>query len=141
MSRKTNEEKRKQLGMPFGTAAGQLRKSLLFQYVKLAKGAICFHCNKPIDTIEEFSIEHKIPWLHSGNARKLFFDLNNIAFSHLFCNLSEGYRHTQNHPSTRHYQPLCRCKKCVQLEKGRKKKMKQHGVNIRGKYTYQRKNK
>jgi len=38
----------------------------------------------PIDSVEELSIEHKIPWLN--NSSELFWDLDNIAFSHLICN-------------------------------------------------------
>lgn len=46
---------------------------------------ICFRCNKEINR-ETFSIEHKIAWLDSSNPKELFFDLNNIAFSHVSCN-------------------------------------------------------
>lgn len=38
--------------------------------------------------MDELSIEHKTPWLDSEDPKALFFDLNNIAFSHLSCNVS-----------------------------------------------------
>jgi hypothetical protein len=45
---------------------------------------ICFKCAKEIVTVDELSIEHKEPW--EGRSAELFWDLNNIAFSHLRCN-------------------------------------------------------
>lgn len=35
---------------------------------------------------DNFSIEHKIPWLDSDDPVDLFFNLENIDFSHLLCN-------------------------------------------------------
>lgn len=35
-------------------------------------------------TIDTFSIEHKEPWLH--NSPELFWDLENITYSHKKCN-------------------------------------------------------
>ena len=49
---------------------------------------ICFQCKQPITTVETFSIEHKLPWLHSPNPSQMYFDLENIAFSHLRCNIA-----------------------------------------------------
>lgn len=79
-----NLNKNKQLGMPYGTATAKLRKQLLFKYVTLSGDNTCFKCNIDIDKIEEFTIEHKSPWLHENT--DLFWDLNNIAFSHRACN-------------------------------------------------------
>ncbi|MBP7540882.1 MAG: hypothetical protein KA802_13235 [Saprospiraceae bacterium] len=41
-------------------------------------------------TRETFSIEHKVSWLNSNNPVELYFDLNNISFSHLSCNISDA---------------------------------------------------
>ncbi len=82
-----NERKDNQLGISHGTAANKLRKLLLFKYVTLCNDNKCFRCGKIIDNIDNFSIEHKEPWLDSKNPAKLFFDLNNIAFSHVKCNI------------------------------------------------------
>ena len=73
-----------ELGIPYGTACGKLRKQLLFEYAKRCDEDKCFKCGVRIETVEEFSIEHKLPWLHIDP--DLFWDLNNIAFSHLACN-------------------------------------------------------
>lgn len=80
----SNEAKKQFLGMPYGTACGRLRKQLLFKLVRDAKLDTCFQCNEQIETVEEFSIEHKRPWFRAN--AELFWDLDNIAFSHLGCN-------------------------------------------------------
>lgn len=50
---------------------------------------ICYRCKRKIETVDEFTIDHKTPWLHSENPHDLFFDLENIAFSHATCNGKE----------------------------------------------------
>lgn len=70
--------------MPFGTAMGRLRKILLFEQLKKHGEHVCFKCSKFIETVEELSVEHKQPWLHVSP--ELFWDIDNIAFSHLKCN-------------------------------------------------------
>lgn len=111
------QEKHKQLGMNPSTASGRLLKDLLFKYA-VASGEKCFRCNEEL-TRETFSIEHKIPWLHSENPVELFFDLDNIAFSHLLCNI--GNRRPSKYESPTKgkrshgingYRQGCRCQLC-----------------------------
>ena len=83
---KNNDKKANQLGMPLGTASNRLRKSIIFSLIKETNKNICFQCGKEIESEKELSIEHKVPYLDSKNPVELFFDLNNIAFSHLSCN-------------------------------------------------------
>lgn len=68
------------LGMNFSTASHHLRKNILFNLSILSHNDKCFRCSYKIKYVNEFSVEHKIPWLHSENPRKLYFDLDNIAF-------------------------------------------------------------
>jgi hypothetical protein len=82
----SSQKKAEQLGMPHGTASGKLQKAILFDLLKQLNKNYCFQCSAEIETIRELSIEHKIPYLDSENPVKLFFDLDNIAFSHLNCN-------------------------------------------------------
>lgn len=82
-----NRNKAERLGMPFGTANNKLRKSLLYDFAKRCEEDSCFRCNSKIESIEEFSIEHKISWYYSEYPASTFFDLNNIAFSHIRCNI------------------------------------------------------
>lgn len=87
MTDKGNKKKADQLGMSAGKAAHILRKKILFDLLQQQEKNICFRCNKKIRIIDDLSVEHKKPWLDSDDPIGLFFDLNNIAFSHLRCNL------------------------------------------------------
>ena len=78
-------KKNDQLGMPFGTACGRLKKSLLFSLVLKLNLNYCLKCSKKIQE-EDFSIDHIIDWMDSSEPKRLFFDLNNIRFSHRKCN-------------------------------------------------------
>lgn len=118
------------LGMSVGTAAGILRKALLFEYVKKQKNNFCFQCKEEIVNIDEFSIEHKIPWRGAKNAKRLFFDLDNIAFSHLGCNSAASRKQIAKCGSvTKYVKENCRCKLCtkantIQARKYRQKRKK-----------------
>lgn len=85
----SNIKKAATLGMPHGTATARLRKNILFYLLKRLKENTCFKCNKEIEIVEDLSIEHKLPW--EGRSAELFWDLNNIAFSHLKCNRPHSF--------------------------------------------------
>lgn len=85
MAKRTTVEKATQLGVDPGTASNRLLKDILFRFVQDTSGAICFRCSG-LMTRDDFSIDHKEPWLHSDDPSALFFDLKNIAYSHLVCN-------------------------------------------------------
>lgn len=72
------------LGMPHGTANARLRKMILFRLIKKCGEDTCFRCGKAIGNLDDLSIEHKLPW--ENRSVDLFWDLDNIAFSHLKCN-------------------------------------------------------
>lgn len=76
-----------QLGQPFGTASGRLRKMVLFSLLQEVSRDVCHQCSRKIEAAEHLSIEHKEPWLDSENPVEKFFALSNIAFSHLSCNI------------------------------------------------------
>lgn len=102
------DEKSRQLGMPFGTANARLRKQILFALTVKHKENLCYRCHKWINHISEFTIEHKSPWLHIST--ELFWDLENIAFSHLYCNVSSARKpwgKRANAPKDMHW-----CSKC-----------------------------
>lgn len=86
MKLNSNQTKDLALGMPHGTASNRLRKALLFKYIVKAEEDACFKCGQRIENIDDLSIEHKTPWLYSDDPSSLFFDLENVAFSHLKCN-------------------------------------------------------
>jgi hypothetical protein len=73
-----------QLGMPHGTASARLRKAILLYLLQQLGEDFCYRCGGQIETPEELSIEHKKDW--QGVDPALFWDLDNIAFSHRLCN-------------------------------------------------------
>lgn len=87
IQRRLKKEK-DQLGISKSTARSRLIASILFSLVKECEKDICYQCKTKIETSEELSIEHKIPWLDSEAPIQLYFDLDNIAFSHHSCNSS-----------------------------------------------------
>jgi len=82
----SNRIKAEQLGMPHGTACGRLRKAIMFSLIQELGLDACYQCGHPIESVGDLSIEHKEHWLHSDDPVGKFFDLENIAFSHLICN-------------------------------------------------------
>ncbi len=90
----SNKIKNEQLGIPYGTARNRLIKSIMFDMAEKLDLLVCHQCGKHIEQIDDLSIEHKTPWLHTEDPSKLFFDLNNIAFSHILCNSGAARRDT-----------------------------------------------
>lgn len=79
----------------------RLRKLIMFRLAQETGRDRCFQCGELIETPDEFSIDHMKPWLDASP--DLFWDVDNIAFSHLACNsLSRRW----NGPEE---QPICRC--------------------------------
>lgn len=87
-----NKAKAALLGMPFGTATGKLRKSILFALLMELGATLCYRCGLEIQHEEELSIEHKESWASSENPVDRFFNLDNISFSHLSCNVAAAIR-------------------------------------------------
>jgi hypothetical protein len=88
-----NQRKQEQLGMPLGTAAARLRKLVMFRLVQRLGEDICYRCGRKMETVKELSIEHMEPWFNVDT--NLFWDLNNVAFSHLSCNAGNRRRGVQ----------------------------------------------
>src|SRR5579863_4171363 len=82
-----NKNKSILLKMPYGTATNRLRKSIIFMLAGRLGLLTCFRCNKRIENIDDFSVEHKEAWQQASDPEKMFFDLDNITFSHLGCNI------------------------------------------------------
>lgn len=79
-------KKSEQLGMSHGKASNILRKSIIFHLANKCGMGNCYQCGQPINDIDNFTIEHKEAWLDSNSPSDLYFDMNNIAFSHSSCN-------------------------------------------------------
>ena len=74
------------LGTSFGAACNKLRKAIMFSMAKRLGDTTCFRCGLNIDTVDDLSVEHKMSWQSSSDPVAAFFDLENVAFSHLKCN-------------------------------------------------------
>lgn len=111
---RSNSKKTQQLGIPIGTATGRLRKLVLFDLLKRHSENICFRCEKGIENVDELSIEHKESWLDKDIA--LFWDIKNIAFSHLSCNIKNERKQPKQplvHSTLSGYVKGCRCPECT----------------------------
>ncbi len=80
------KKKNKVLGELYSTARARLAKLVLFKLIVKYKENICYRCKKEIFNIGDLSIEHKVAWLNSDKPKQLFYDLDNVTFSHLKCN-------------------------------------------------------
>ena len=108
------DKKQTQLGMNPSTANGRLVKDLLFAFAVEA-GHMCFRCGLPL-VRENFSVEHIVPWLDSEDPIGLFFDTNNIAYSHLPCNVGAARRTYAKCGTKQSYQKGCRCDLCKEAK-------------------------
>ena len=107
------------LEMSYGTANSRLRKMIIFNLLVRHNENICFQCGEVIENIDDLSIEHKKPWL--GRDKSLFWDLDNIAFSHLRCN-------THAHKVSKGNSICSTCGKELPLESFSKNKSRLRGV-------------
>lgn len=90
------EEYKELLGADYGKLNHQLRSKFIFSLVQRTGRDICYRCGQKIESLDEFSIEHKESYVNkdSETAKKLYFDMNNITFSHLSCNCAASTQGT-----------------------------------------------
>lgn len=86
-----SDKKQKQLGMNPSTANGRLLRDVLYSLVVKNDQNDCYRCGNEMSR-ETFSIEHITPWLDSDDPVSLYFDMNNISFSHIRCNIKDARR-------------------------------------------------
>ena len=72
-----------QLGMNPSTARNRLLRDLVAKLLRERKET-CYRCDKPLNS--DWTVDHKINWLDSDDPVGLFFDVDNVAFSHHSCN-------------------------------------------------------
>ena len=80
---------KQQLGMEFGKANQRLFKMMVWKMATKCGMDKCSHCKQLIEEPDHLSLEHIQPWrgIEGRPARpELFWDLDNIAFSHIWCN-------------------------------------------------------
>ncbi len=120
----SSTKKAQLLGMPFGTASHRLRKVVLFNILQETGRGNCFRCGHVIANVEDLSMEHKLPWQSAPDPKVVFFDVGNVAFSHLSCNIgvrredthcANGHEYTEE--NTRIYRNGARmCRRCRRKE-------------------------
>ena len=125
-----NKKKSKQLGMNHGTAQHRLRKMIMFSLIQQTGLDICHQCGKSIVDIDTLSIEHKVRWLNSEDPIGLFFDLDNIAFSHMKCNYSAADKSWQKrtHGKSGYTNYGCRCEVCTKANAESQRKQRARRV-------------
>ena len=83
----------------------------MFSLVQKLELQYCYRCNERIENYKVLSIDHIKSWLHVST--DLFWDIDNIAFSHLSCNSATSSAATRiKHPSSSSYSAGCRCNAC-----------------------------
>lgn len=127
---------KQQLGMSRGRASNLLKKHIMFRLLEQLKQLACYKCGKIIESPNRLSVEHKRSWFRVDT--KLFWDLNNVAFSHTRCNRPDrpfdigGLNRAKTHCKRGHKLPQTRnknggrvCKICKnQTEKLRKQRLR-----------------
>jgi hypothetical protein len=102
------------LGEAYSTANNKLIKKLMFYFIDKS-GEKCYRCGEAM-TEDDWSIEHKSPWLYSDDPKGNFFSFDNIAFSHKNCNYDDSRKsQSRDCPSITAYREGCRCEACVAL--------------------------
>jgi hypothetical protein len=76
-------QKSKQLGKSYNNARALLIKNILWDLLVKTNQTVCFRCGHAM-TNDNYTIDHKLQWL--GVSNDLFWDLDNISFSHHKCN-------------------------------------------------------
>ncbi len=109
--------------MSSGSAGSRLKKLLLFKLAKELNLHFCFRCGEEITDPDTFTIDHKVPWLDSGDPKGVFWDLDNIAFSHGSCNSRASRPRKLPHPSHSAYNKGCRCEGCKKIHSEHGKSM------------------
>jgi len=112
-----SDKKKEQLSMNPSTASGRLTKDILWGLLIETSKDTCCKCHEKM-TRDTFSIEHLVPWLDSEDPVGLYFDLNNISFSHLSCNVADARRPVAEHGTlSRYTSHNCRCDLCKEARR------------------------
>lgn len=108
----SNDRKAQLLGMNFVTARNRLDRDLLFAFAKKL-GHKCHRCGKDL-TRDTFSVDHIENWSMSDDPVKAFFDIDNVAFSHMWCNTKERTERSikKDHGLHMYDRHGCRCSVC-----------------------------
>lgn len=82
LSKLDRDKKKAKLGMSPSAARDRLTRQLLWREIK---DTPCYRCGEAM-SLETYSIEHVVPWLNSEAPIDVYFNLDNVSFSHSVCN-------------------------------------------------------
>tara|TARA_R110002020_G_scaffold197537_1_gene398657 strand:- start:21 stop:338 length:318 start_codon:yes stop_codon:yes gene_type:complete len=89
---------------------------LFFRLVRQLGLDDCHRCDEKIENYKQLSIDHIETWLNKSN--DLFWDTDNIAYSHLSCNSAKSAAAPESsHPSYISYSTGCRCEGCKECKR------------------------
>lgn len=89
-----SKKKKDQLGMHPSTASNRLQRDIIWDFIVKTDQTKCHRCGLEMSR-EDYSIEHKEPWLDSEDPVELFFNLDNISYSHQKCNYGAARKYTK----------------------------------------------
>ncbi len=78
------QRQKRDLGMAPSTARDKLMRKIIFRHIE-KEGTVCYRCGEPLE-LDTFSIEHIKPWRNEEDAIDIYFDLDNVTYSHKKCN-------------------------------------------------------
>ncbi len=106
---RNKRKKEQQLGVPWTTATNRLNRAVMLWLAQQCGKDVCFRCNERIESVKDFTIEHKKDWFDVSP--DLFWSMDNIAFSHDVCNKKAGRKPSKWGPDRK--KPQSRKKKFV----------------------------
>lgn len=89
---KSKDSKRRKaalLGMPVGTAERKLRKAIIHELARQCGRNVCRWCSREISDPEDLAVIHVEDWEEFPDR---YFDLGNVALSHVSCAAARGGR-------------------------------------------------
>lgn len=81
-----------QLGQPADKAQAILRRRVMLALIQKAGLDCCARCGARLVDPDDIALDHVVPWRNSQNPKKLFWDLDNVRFSHKHCNIEHSLR-------------------------------------------------
>jgi hypothetical protein len=91
------KEQNKALDIDYGKAIQRLNRMFMLHMAKQLGLDKCYQCGQIIDDYTQMTIEHKEPWRKSELQEykpELFWNMNNLALSHHWCNCGAATRGT-----------------------------------------------
>ena len=116
----SNDKKSKQLGMSFGTAGARLKRLIIWSLLVELNLEHCYRCEQ-LMSVDTYSIDHDINWL--DNDVELFWDITNIRYSHLSCNVQASSRNDKHCPEENSWCSSCKeCRPTFEFGNNKRKK-------------------